>query len=122
SNGKVYILDNELNPVGVGIRGEIFIGGAGVAPGYLKCAELTAEKFLANPYNGVPGGRMYRTGDLGRYLENGNIEFLGRKDHQVKVRGFRVELGEIETALIGHLKVREAVVLAREDGDGEKRL
>jgi amino acid adenylation domain-containing protein len=122
SNGKVYVLDSELNPVGVGVSGEIYIGGAGVARGYLKRAELTAEKFLANPYSAEPGGRMYRTGDLGRFLENGKIEFLGRKDHQVKIRGFRVELGEIEAALVEHPKIQQAVVLAREDEPGEKRL
>ncbi len=122
SNGKVYVLDNELNPVGVGVSGEICIGGAGVARGYLGRAELTAEKFLANPYSERADGRMYRTGDLGRFLENGNIEFLGRKDHQIKIRGFRIELGEIEAALTAHPKVREAVVLAREDSAGDKRL
>ena len=122
SNGKVYVLDSELNPVGVGVSGEIYIGGAGVARGYLKRAELTAEKFLPDPYSGEPGGRMYRTGDSGRYLESGNIEFLGRKDHQVKIRGFRVELGEIEAALVEHPKIRQAVVLAREDEPGDKRL
>jgi len=121
-NGKVYVLDSELNPVGVGVSGEIYIGGAGVARGYLKRAELTAEKFLANPYSVEAGGRMYRTGDLGRFLENGNIEFLGRKDHQVKIRGFRVELGEIEAALVEHPKIRQAVVLVREDEPGDKRL
>jgi amino acid adenylation domain-containing protein len=122
SNGKVYVLDSELNPVGVGVSGEIYIGGAGVARGYLKRAELTAEKFLPNPYSVEAGGRMYRTGDLGRYLANGNIEFLGRKDHQVKIRGFRVELGEIEAALVEHPKIRQAVVLAREDEPGDQRL
>jgi amino acid adenylation domain-containing protein len=122
SNGKVYVLDSELNPVGVGESGEIYIGGAGVARGYLKRAELTGEKFLPNPYSAEPGGRMYRTGDLGRYLQNGNIEFLGRKDHQVKIRGFRIELGEIEAALAEHPKIRQAVVLAREDEPGDKRL
>jgi len=122
SNGKVYVLDSELNPVGVGVSGEIYIGGAGVARGYLKRAELTAEKFLPDPYSVEAGGRMYRTGDLGRYLESGNIAFLGRKDHQVKIRGFRVELGEIEAALVEHPKIRQAVVLAREDEPGDKRL
>jgi amino acid adenylation domain-containing protein len=122
SNGKVYVQDSELYPVGVGVSGEIYIGGAGVARGYLKRAELTAEKFLPDPYSVEPGGRLYRTGDLGRYLENGNVEFLGRKDHQVKIRGFRVELGEIEAALVEHPKIRQAVVLAREDEPGEKRL
>jgi amino acid adenylation domain-containing protein len=122
SNGKVYVLDSELNPVGVGVSGEIYIAGAGVARGYLKREDMTAEKFLANPYSAEPGGRMYRTGDLGRYLENGNVEFLGRRDHQVKIRGFRIELGEIEARLAEHPAVREAVVLAREDAAGEKRL
>ena len=112
SNGKVYVQDSELNPVGVGVSGEIYIGGAGVARGYLKCADLTAEKFLPDPYSVQPGGRLYRTGDLGRYLESGNIEFLGRKDHQVKVRGYRIELGEIETVLLSHRAVRECVVIA----------
>src|SRR5580765_7426555 len=122
SNGKVYVLDSELNPVGVGVSGEIYIGGAGVARGYLKREDMTAEKFLANPYSVEAGGRMYRTGDLGRYLENGNVEFLGRRDHQVKIRGFRVELGEIEATLMEHPEVRESVVVAREDESGEKRL
>jgi thioesterase domain-containing protein/acyl carrier protein len=88
----------------------------------LKREDMTAEKFLANPYSAEPGGRMYGTGDLGRYLENGNVEFLGRRDHQVKIRGFRIELGEIEARLAEHPAVREAVVLAREDAAGEKRL
>ncbi len=122
SNGKVYVLDSELNPVGAGVSGEIYIAGAGVARGYLKREDLTAEKFLANPYSAEPGGRMYRTGDLGRYLENGNVEFLGRRDHQVKIRGFRIELGEIEARLAEHPAMRQAVVLAREDEPGEKRL
>jgi thioesterase domain-containing protein/acyl carrier protein len=122
SNGNVYVLDSELNPVGVGVSGEIYIAGAGVARGYLKREDLTAEKFLPNPYSLKAGGRMYRTGDLGRYLENGNVEFLGRRDHQVKIRGFRIELGEIESRLAEHPAVREAVVLAREDAAGEKRL
>jgi thioesterase domain-containing protein len=122
SNGRVYVLDSELNPVGVGVSGEIYIAGAGVARGYLKREDMTAEKFLANPYSAEPGGRMYRTGDLGRYLENGNVEFLGRRDHQVKIRGFRIELGEIEARLAEHPAVREAVVLASEDAAGEKRL
>jgi amino acid adenylation domain-containing protein len=122
SNAKAYVLDSEFNPVGVGITGEIHIGGAGVARGYLKRADLTAEKFVPDPYSLQPGGRMYRTGDLGRYLESGNIEFLGRKDHQVKVRGFRIELGEIETALQEHEGVRQALVIAQEDESGDKQL
>jgi amino acid adenylation domain-containing protein len=122
SNGKAYVLDSELNPVGVGVSGEIYIGGAGVARGYLKREALTAEKFLPNPYSAEPGRRMYRTGDVGRYLKDGNIEFLGRKDHQVKIRGFRVELGEIEKTLMDYAEVREAVVIVREDETGDKRL
>jgi amino acid adenylation domain-containing protein len=122
SNAKAYVLDSEFNPVGVGITGEIHIGGAGVARGYWKRAELTAEKFVPDPYSVEPGGRMYRTGDLGRYLESGNIEFLGRKDQQVKIRGFRIELGEIEAALQEHEGVRQAVVIAQEDESGDKQL
>ncbi len=122
SNAKAYVLDSEFNPVGVGITGEIHIGGAGVARGYLKRADLTAEKFVPDPYSVKVGGRMYRTGDLGRYLESGNIEFLGRKDQQVKVRGFRIELGEIEAALQEHEGVRQAVVIAQEDESGDKQL
>jgi amino acid adenylation domain-containing protein len=122
SNAKAYVLDSEFNPAGVGITGEIHIGGAGVARGYLKRADLTAEKFVPDPYSLQLGGRMYRTGDLGRYLESGNIEFLGRKDHQVKVRGFRIELGEIEAALQEHEGVRQALVIAQEDESGDKQL
>ena len=104
------------------LQGDLHIGGAGLARGYLNRPDLTAEKFIPDPFSAEPGARMYKTGDLARYLPDGNIEFLGRADHQVKIRGFRIELGEIEAALGQHPAVREAVVLAREDAPGEKRL
>jgi amino acid adenylation domain-containing protein len=122
ANTQVYVLDSYLKPVPVGVPGELYIGGAGLAQGYFNRPELTAERFTPHPFSEVPGARLYQTGDVVRYLPDGNIEFLGRVDHQVKVRGFRIELGEIEAVLGGHPGVREVVVLAREDSPGEKRL
>jgi amino acid adenylation domain-containing protein len=122
ANTQVYILDRHLQPVPVGVPGELHIGGAGVARGYLNRPDLTAEKFIANPFSTDPGARLYRTGDLVRYLPDGNIEFLGRLDNQVKIRGFRIELGEIEAVLQQHPAVHEAVVVMRADTPGDPRL
>ena len=122
ANTKIYVLDGKQRPVPQGAVGEIYIGGAGVARGYLNRPKLTGERFLRDPFTRNKEGRMYRTGDLGRYLGDGNLEFLGRNDQQVKIRGFRIELGEIEARLAEHAVVREAVVVAREEEKGEKRL
>lgn len=122
ANTQIYILDGRGQPVPIGVAGEIHIGGGGVARGYLNRPELTAQRFIEDPYSAAPQARMYRTGDMGRWREGGTIEYLGRNDHQVKVRGFRIELGEIEAQLTRHAQVKEAVVIAREDAAGEKRL
>jgi amino acid adenylation domain-containing protein len=116
---SVYVLDANGQPVPIGVRGELYVGGESVARGYLNRPELTAQRFLENPFG---DGKIYRSGDLGRWLASGELEYLGRADNQVKVRGFRIELGEIEAALRTHQNVREAIVLARQNGDIEPRL
>ena len=122
SNTQVYTLDPYLQPTPVGVPGELCVGGDGLARGYLDRPDLTAERFIPDPFGDRPGGRLYRTGDQARFLPDGNIEMLGRIDNQVKIRGFRVELGEIESAIMQHPAVHQAVVLAREDSPGSKRL
>ncbi|MCW5312696.1 amino acid adenylation domain-containing protein [Nostoc sp. KVJ3] len=122
NNVQIYILDPYLQPTPIGVTGELYIGGFGVARGYLNLSELTAIKFIPNPFSEKSGSRLYKTGDLVRYLPNGNIEILGRIDSQVKIRGFRIELGEIEARLNQHAKVREAVVVIWDDELTDKRL
>jgi arthrofactin-type cyclic lipopeptide synthetase B len=114
ANAKIYLLDDQQRPVPVGVAGELYVGGAGVARGYLQRPELTAERFLDDPFSDEPQARMYRTGDLARWLADGTIEYLGRNDDQVKLRGVRIELGEIEAALSGHAAVKDCVVLVRD--------
>ncbi|MDM9583638.1 amino acid adenylation domain-containing protein [Nostoc sp. GT001] len=120
ANTQIYLLDEQLQPVPIGVAGELYIGGAGLARGYLNQSDITAEKFIPNPF-AKTGSRLYKSGDMARYLPDGNIEFIGRVDRQVKIRGFRIELGEIENVLCQHLQVQQAVVSVRE-GNGNKSL
>jgi amino acid adenylation domain-containing protein len=122
SNTEAYLLDSNFKPVLKGMAGEIYLGGQGLARGYLNRPDLTAERFVPNPFSSAPSARLYRTGDLARYLADGDIEYLGRVDHQVKIRGYRIELGEIETVVSQHAGVRETLVMAREDEPGDRRL
>ena len=122
ANTRIYLLDEYGDSVPLGVIGEIFIGGAGVARGYLNLPGPTSKRFLRDPFCSTPGARVYRTGDLARYLPDGNIQFIGRSDSQVKIRGFRIEPGEVESRLIQHPAISKAVVIAREDTPGDKRL
>lgn len=122
ANTQIYLLDSQLQPVPIGVAGELCIGGDGLARGYLNRPELTAERFIPHPFAAEPGVRLYKTGDLARYRADGSLEFLGRIDDQVKIRGFRIELGEIETMLRQHPAVREAVALAHANSAGDQRL
>jgi acyl-CoA synthetase (AMP-forming)/AMP-acid ligase II/acyl carrier protein len=122
ANTQVYILNEQLHQVPIGEVGELHIGGAGVAKGYLGRSELTAEKFIAHPFNDEPGARLYKTGDLARYLPDGQIAFVGRTDYQVKIRGYRIETNEIVLAINQHPHIHASIVVAHEDATGEKRL
>jgi len=121
-NTQLYILDPKLQPVPIGVAGELYVGGVGLSRGYLNRPDMTAERFIPNPFSLEPGGRLYKTGDLTRFLPDGNIEFFGRIDHQVKIRGFRIELGEIEATLDQHPEIKTSVVIVREDVPGNKLL
>jgi syringomycin synthetase protein SyrE len=121
-NAYIHILDDQLHPVGVGVTGEICIGGSGVARGYLNRPELTEARFIGDPVSEDTQARIYRTGDLGRWRADGTIEYRGRNDHQIKLRGFRIEPGEIEARIRCHSQIADAVVIAREDASGDKRL
>ncbi len=122
ANSQIYLLDSQLQPVPVGVPGELYIGGIGIARGYLNRLDLTDARFIANPFENSKCDRLYKTGDLARYLSDGNIEYLSRIDHQVKIRGFRIELGEIEALLAQHPSVKTSVVIDREDVPGQKSL
>ena len=122
SNTQIYILDDKFHPVPVGVKGELFIGGEGLARGYNNLVELTKEKFLPNPFVKRKGSRLYRTGDLARYISDGRIEWLGRVDQQIKIRGFRIELGEIESILVEHREIKKAVVSTYQFGNLNKLL
>ncbi|MGH8107571.1 MAG: non-ribosomal peptide synthetase, partial [Arenimonas sp.] len=122
SNVMLYVLDENQQPVPVGVTGELFIGGQGVTRGYLNQSELTAERFLPDPFNAAQNARMYKTGDLVRWHADGNLDYIGRNDFQVKLRGFRIELGEIETRLLEYEGIREAIVIMREDSPGQKQI
>lgn len=122
NNTQLYVLGQNFCLAPIGVSGQLYIGGAGLAHGYLNLPDLTAEKFIPDPFSHAPGARLYRTGDVARVLPDGNVEFLGRLDHQVKLRGFRIELGEIESVLNEHTSIRESVVVLGDDGAGDKRL
>jgi acyl-coenzyme A synthetase/AMP-(fatty) acid ligase len=122
ANTQIYIFDQRRNPVPIGIPGELYVGGTSVGRGYLNRPELTQAKFIPHPFSSHAGDRLYRTGDLARYLPDGNIEFLGRIDTQVKIRGIRIELGEVEATLNTHPQIQQAIVLVREDPFGDKCL
>lgn len=122
ANTQIYLLNSRLHPVPLGVAGEVYISGDGIARGYYNRPDLTAERFIPHPFSDTQGLRLYKTGDLARYLPDGNIEFLGRIDQQVKIRGFRIELGEIETAITQHPSIRSSIVIARKDRDERQRL